>query len=114
MCLFRRFRETVLLELRMIHEHQHHIIEKQRIIMALVKVDQTVLDAIGDTLSGILTAVEEIVADESNPLQDADLTKITGPVTALQEVLTRPTEPVEPETPETPETPAEPETPASE
>ncbi len=78
------------------HDHQHTILEKLEIIMALVKVDQTVLDAIGTTLTEVADAVQVIVDDETNPLTDADLTGITTPVTRLQEILTKPETPVEP------------------
>lgn len=64
--------------------------------MALVQVDQTVLDAIGSTLGDVADAVQKIVDDETNPLGEADLTGITEPVARLQEILTKPEEPVEP------------------
>lgn len=72
------------------------IIELQEYTMALVQIDQTVLDAFGSTLSEIADAVQAIVDDETNPLGDADVTGITAPITRLQELLTKPEEPVEP------------------
>ena len=67
--------------------------------MALVSVDQTVLDAIGATLDEVAEAVETIVNDEDNPLGAADLTSITEPVARLQDILTKPEAPVEPAPP---------------
>lgn len=73
--------------------------------MALVQVDQTVLDAFGATLSEIADAVQAIVDDEANPLTDADVSGITAPIARLQDILTKPETPVEdaPADPGTPE-----------
>lgn len=76
-------------------QNQVIIMERQLIVMALVQVDQTVLDAIGDTLDEIADAVQEIVDNDDNPLQDADMTGITGPISRLQEILTKPEVPVD-------------------
>jgi hypothetical protein len=65
-------------------------------LMALVQIDQSVLDAFGTTLNEIADAVQAIVDDEDNPLGDADVTGITAPIARLQEILTTPEEPVEP------------------
>ena len=76
-------------------QNQVIIMERQLIVMALVQVDQTVLDAIGDTLDEIADAVQTIVDNDDNPLQDADMTGITGPISRLQEILTKPEVPVD-------------------
>lgn len=64
--------------------------------MALVQIDQTVLDAFGVALSEIADAVQAIVDDPGNPLGDADVTGITAPIARLQDILTTPEEPVAP------------------
>lgn len=84
--------DTVLVFLR-------EIVVNTRRIMALVSVEQSVLDAIGTELSGVADAVQAIVDDQSNPLEAADLTGITQPLSRVQELLTKPQEPVEPTQP---------------
>jgi hypothetical protein len=83
-------------ELRAIKERLGRIERNQEKIMALVQIDQTVLDAFGSTLSEIADGVQALVDDDSNPLTDADVTGITAPITRLQELLAKPEEPVEP------------------
>lgn len=70
-----------------------------RRIMALVSIEQSVLDAFGTTLQEIADNVQEIVDDPSNDLGPADVSGITGAVTRLQELVAEPESPVEP-TPE--------------
>jgi hypothetical protein len=82
--------------LDVIYANQQTIMERQGIIMALVQVDQTVLDAIGTELGNVADAVQAIVDNPSVPLEAADLTGITAPVSRLQELLTKPEEPVDP------------------
>lgn len=85
-------------ELREIKQLLHGIRHTQEYIMALVQIDQTVLDAFGTTLGEIADGVQALVDDETNPLTDADVTGITAPIARLQEILTAPETPVE-ETP---------------
>lgn len=64
--------------------------------MTLVSVDDSVLATIGTELGNILTGVQTLVADEANPLQPADLSVITDPITAIQNALASPATPVVP------------------
>ena len=89
----------------------NHLSRKLDTIMALVSVDQSVLDAIGTELGAIADAVQELVDNPDVPLDAADLSVITAPVARMQEALTAPEEPVQP--PADPEPPAEPETPVA-
>lgn len=77
-------------------------------IVALVSVDQSVLDAIGTELSAIGDAVQTLVDNPDVPLDAADLSVITEPISRIQNALTEPETPVEPEPePEPGETPSE-------
>lgn len=88
----------------------NHILLKE--IMALVQIEQSVLDAFGETLETIVDEVQAIVDDESNPLTDADVSGIIEGLTKLEGILAQPETPVEPEPvepdPGTPEVPVEP------
>lgn len=63
--------------------------------MALVQVEQSVLDAFATELANIADAVQAIVDDPGNPLQDADVSGLTSAVTRLQGMLAAPETPVE-------------------
>ncbi len=74
--------------------------------MALVSIDQSVLDEIGNQLGVIADGVQAIIDDPSNDLGPADLTAVTNGVSRLQGLVAQPETPVEPEAPV--EDPAEP------
>lgn len=63
--------------------------------MALVKIDQSVLDEFGTQLSTIADEVQKLVDDESNPLSDADVSGITGPLARINTLFQAPTTPVD-------------------
>lgn len=64
--------------------------------MALVQIEQSVLDAFGGTLNEVADAVQALVDDDTNPLTDADVSGIVQPITRLQSLLAKPEQPVEP------------------
>lgn len=86
----------------------NHITRKIGHLMALVSVDQTVLDGIGTELGTIADAVQALVDNPDVPLQAADLTSITDAVGRIESSLTAPETPVEPAPEPTPEAPADP------
>jgi hypothetical protein len=74
----------------------HRIERKVDFVMTLVSVDDSVIAAIGANVSLALTGVQTIVAAETNPLQAADMTPITGPLQDLLTALQSPSTPVAP------------------
>jgi hypothetical protein len=76
--------------------NQHRIINRLDYLMALVSVDQTVLDSIGTELGSIADAVQALVDNPDVPLGAADLSSITDAVSRIESSLTAPETPVEP------------------
>lgn len=81
----------------------NHLTRKLGHLMALVSVDQTVLDSIGTELGSIADAVQALVDNPDVPLGAADLSSITAAVSRIESSLTAPETPVDP----APEAPAE-------
>ena len=71
--------------------------------MALVSIDQTVLDELGNTLQTVADGVQSIIDDPDNDLGPADLSAVTDAVSRLQALVANPETPVEP----TPDAPAD-------
>jgi hypothetical protein len=59
-------------------------------LMAQVAVDQEVLNTIGEELGNIGDAVQAIVDDPGNPLEEGDLTVITEPLSRIKDILPHP------------------------
>lgn len=69
--------------------------------MALVSIEQSVLDELGNTLGTIADGVQAIIDDPSNDLGPADFTAVTAGVARLQSLVAAPETPAD-------ETPVEP------
>ena len=69
--------------------------QKVVLLMALVQIDQTVLDEIASDLQVVLDEVTAIVDNPDVPLGDADVSGITEAVNSIQAKLANPTTPVD-------------------
>jgi archaellum component FlaC len=88
----------VLLSNANIVETINRIEQKVDRIMALVSVEQDVLNTIGTELTNIADAVQTLADDANNPLTAADLTVITDPLSRIENILPPTVEPdTEPE-----------------
>lgn len=65
----------------------NRIEEKVDTLMALVSVEQDVLDTIGLELTNLGDAVQALVDDPGNTLTAADLSVITDPLARIESIL---------------------------
>lgn len=74
----------------LVAELTHRLDQQENQLMALVTIDQTVLDGFAASLTTIDTAVKALAANPNNNLQPADVSGITNEIAAIQADLNPP------------------------